>query len=71
MLARNLWHKSLTAAVISEALERSVGGLDNPGFCLECGREADGCEPDARAVFCENCGAEQVFGAGALAIAIM
>jgi hypothetical protein len=37
--------------------------LDNPGFCPICGEEAEGCEPDARNYTCDNCGAEQVFGA--------
>jgi hypothetical protein len=41
-------------------------GLDNPGLCIMCGHEQDGCEPDARNYTCEACGAEQVFGADEL-----
>jgi DNA-directed RNA polymerase subunit RPC12/RpoP len=33
------------------------------GFCLQCGAEQGGCEPDARHYECEECGARQVFGA--------
>jgi hypothetical protein len=70
MLARSQWHSSLTDEVIMEAIERETTGLDNPGFCLICGAEPDGCEPDARNYTCDNCGAEQVFGAEELALCI-
>ena len=33
-----------------------------PGFCLACGAEADGCEPDARKYECEVCGERKVYG---------
>lgn len=33
------------------------------GFCLECGNEQGGCEPDARNYVCKSCGARKVFGA--------
>jgi hypothetical protein len=70
MLARKFWHKSLTDDVILEAAERHQGSLDNPGFCLVCGCEADGVEPDARNYECEACGAEQVFGAEELLMVV-
>jgi len=63
MLAQQLWHPSITTERMCDALERENITLDNPGFCLICGEEADGCEPDARNYTCEACGAEQVFGA--------
>jgi hypothetical protein len=63
MLARKYWHKSITEEVVVGAVEREMTSLDNPGFCLICGFEAGGCEPDARNYECESCGAEQVFGA--------
>jgi hypothetical protein len=53
----------LTRKRVLEAVERSMIGLDNPGFCLACGFEQDGCEPDARNYKCEICGAHEVFGA--------
>lgn len=70
MLARKLWNVKLTDDVIAEAVERGQTGLDNPGFCLVCGNEQDGCEPDAENYECESCGAEQVFGAEQLLICI-
>jgi len=36
---------------------------DNIGFCLACGEEAYGVEPDARHYKCESCGELRVFGA--------
>lgn len=70
MLARNLWHKSLTDDVIMDACERHSMTLDDPGFCLICGQEASGVEPDAENYQCESCGAEQVFGSYQLLIVI-
>jgi hypothetical protein len=37
--------------------------LDNLGFCVACGEEADSCEPDARRYKCEHCGKKLVYGA--------
>jgi hypothetical protein len=36
---------------------------DYLGFCIACGAQADGCEPDARQYECESCGAMKVYGA--------
>jgi len=47
---------------INEVMQ-AVGGGHYSGFCLECGFEQDGCEPDARNYKCEYCGADEVFGA--------
>jgi hypothetical protein len=33
------------------------------GFCLACGAEHDGIEPDARRYPCTECGANKVYGA--------
>ena len=70
MLKRSLWHKSLTDDVIVEAVERHNSSLDDPGFCLICGLEHGGVEPDAHNYVCESCGAEQVFGAEELLLVI-
>lgn len=70
MLKRSLWSKLLTDEVISEAVERRETTLDNPGFCLLCGVEAGGVEPDATNYKCEACGADQVFGAEELLLSI-
>ncbi len=56
-------HPTLTNAVIEDAARRSMFGCDNPGFCIECGAEVDGVEPDARGYDCEACGAAAVYGA--------
>ena len=56
-------HSSLTVDVILEAAERQMFGTDNPGFCIACGEEADGCEPDAEKYKCECCGKRAVYGA--------
>jgi hypothetical protein len=32
------------------------------GFCLACGEQAYGVEPDAENYSCESCGEDQVFG---------
>ena len=56
-------HESITLKRVEEAVERYNNSLDNPGFCLECGNEQDGCEPDARGYECEACGAKRVMGA--------
>ena len=36
---------------------------DFRGFCLNCGEDAYGVEPDARKYECECCGKEEVYGA--------
>ena len=56
-------HQSITASRVGEAIEDSMTSLDNPGFCLACGADADGCEPDARGYRCDDCGASRVYGA--------
>lgn len=38
-------------------------GTGNPGFCLACGEQVEGCEPDARDYTCECCDEPCVFGA--------
>lgn len=47
----------VTPEVVAEACERYRTSLDNPGFCLLCGAENGGVEPDARGYGCEACGA--------------
>jgi len=41
---------------------------DSLGFCLACGVEAGGVEPDARKYICEACGAAKVYGLEELAV---
>lgn len=55
--------QKLTLETVMAAVERSHSSLDNPGFCLACGAETDGVEPDARNYECDVCGENKVFGA--------
>ena len=57
------YHPSITEARVVDAVERGMCSLDNPGFCLACGEDAYGCEPDARGYECEACGKRAVYGA--------
>jgi len=59
-------HKSITMDRVLEAVESQMFGLENPGFCIACGDEASGCEPDAERYECESCGKKSVYGAEAL-----
>ena len=45
-------------------------GLLNPGFCIKCGADHDGCEPDARNYKCDECGAFEVYGAEELMLMV-
>jgi len=56
-------HSSITPSRITDAVMRQHHSLDNPGFCLACGSEADGCEPDAQRYTCEYCDEPRVYGA--------
>lgn len=50
-------------------LEQIQEAMENQsGFCIECGAERDGCEPDARNYPCDECGKNKVFGAEELAM---
>ncbi len=56
-------HENITLDCLFDAVERQSYGTDNPGFCVECGEEASGCEPDAKRYKCESCGKMSVYGA--------
>jgi hypothetical protein len=61
-------HPSITQERVMEAAERWQVSLDNPGFCIACGAEAEGCEPDASKYICEACEEPAVYGASELLI---
>lgn len=48
---------------VTNAVYARETSLDNPGFCLACGNQQEGCEPDARRYKCEACGELEVYGA--------
>jgi hypothetical protein len=52
-------HKSITTDRIMEACESG----DSMGFCIACGADAYGVEPDACGYTCEECDADAVYGA--------
>ena len=56
-------HKSITLERVEAAVKDSLFDLANPGFCLACGEDAEGVEPDARHYTCAVCEASEVFGA--------
>ena len=56
-------HPSITIERINAAVEESMFGLGNPGFCTACGDDADGVEPDACEYKCQACGEMKVYGA--------
>jgi hypothetical protein len=66
MLEQEHWHRGITLEVVMDAVERQMYSPDNPGFCLICGEETDGCEPDAEYYNCDSCGSDHVFGAEAI-----
>jgi hypothetical protein len=61
----------VTAWAVAAACERHMTSLDDPGFCIACGCEAGGVEPDARKYVCESCGEPCVYGAEELAVLMM
>lgn len=48
---------------VEAAAKDQMFGMGNLGFCIKCGAERDGCEPDARNYPCDECGENKVFGA--------
>ena len=56
--------------VTLEQVIEAVQADDYIGFCLACGAETSGVEPDARNYGCETCGEHEVFGAEELLLMI-
>lgn len=44
-------------------VEQIIRRENTTGFCLACGSEQDGTEPDARKYTCHACGMRKVYGA--------
>jgi hypothetical protein len=63
--------KAVTVTIDTDRILEAVQADDNLGFCLACGEEAYGVEPDARRYPCEACGAKQVYGAEELMIMVV
>ena len=54
-------HQSITQARVLDACDRRDTTLDNPGFCIACGDEANACEPDATKYRCSSCSKSTVY----------
>ena len=52
----------ITRERLEAAFHRQHCALDNPGFCLDCGADHNGCEPDAARYHCDECQGDRVFG---------
>jgi predicted RNA-binding Zn-ribbon protein involved in translation (DUF1610 family) len=51
-----------------QQVEAQLESDDCEGFCLSCGAEAFGIEPDATKYTCEHCGEKEVYGTGSILI---
>ena len=51
-----------------DEIVEAVAADENRGWCLNCGAEAYGVEPDARRYRCESCQVKAVYGAEELLI---
>jgi hypothetical protein len=54
-----------------EILEQAMAAMATDqyiGFCLSCGTEHDGIEPDARRYHCDACDNDSVYGAEEIVI---
>lgn len=56
-------HKKITASLIVAAVEENMAGGAYLGYCVKCGAEHEGVEPDAREYECEECNEPAVYGA--------
>ena len=63
MTQEKIKHVQIDYDRLEDAVKRQMFGLDNPGFCLACGEEQEGCEPDARKYECDVCRRHEVYGA--------
>ena len=63
-------HESITEDRVLEACESAAFDLSYPGFCLDCGADADGGEPDAERALGAAGGESAVMGADNVLLAI-
>ena len=63
---------SVKTPVISRArVMRAIESGESVGFCLTCGHDQLGCEPDAAGYRCESCGQAEVYGAENVLLSIV
>ncbi len=63
-------HASITFERLEAACEASMFGTEDDGFCVACGEDAMGVEPDAEKYQCESCDARAVYGAEQLMLLV-
>lgn len=63
-------HTSITTDRVIALAQESMFGMGNPGICIACGEDAEGCEPDARGYTCDCCDENAVYGAEELMLII-
>ena len=56
-------HESITVDRVVKAVEEAHQSTSNPGFCISCGIDVEGVEPDAQEYTCEACESQSVYGA--------
>lgn len=61
-------YAELAERTFADEILEACAADDCRGFCLACGTEAYGVEPDARRYRCESCGERRVYGAQELVI---
>jgi hypothetical protein len=59
------------AKITNGQIVAAVEADDNLGFCVACGAEVQGVEPDMRKGECEVCGEHKVYGAEELLLHIV
>lgn len=57
------WNKDITYEDLEHGAREQLFGMENIGFCIECGFQSDECEPDAAEYICDDCGKPTVYGA--------
>ena len=63
--------RTLPAGLTPEAIIDAAQHGDGAGFCLDCGAENGGVEPDAEGYPCEICGARRVAGAEQILLGLL
>jgi hypothetical protein len=61
-------HSSLSFDRVFSAAQDSMFGMGTTGFCLACGSDQEGCEPDMKNGKCEACEERKIMGAEDLLI---
>jgi hypothetical protein len=61
----------MAAKVTLDQVMAAVEADEYLGFCIACGAEAEGVEPDTRREHCDVCGKNSVYGAEELLVMLV